>query len=383
MTRTESSPAIVSHPPYSKRQEKLSWLLEEHKIDALILNPSPSLTYLTGLHFHLSERPIICVFSSYQPPILVLPELEEGKTASTTYPIQTFTYREDPQKWQDVFSRALSPYKSGGKKTSIAVESRRLRYLELTYIQNALPDAEVRSGDEMITSLRIQKDDQEILSMRKAAEIAQNAWQNTLDIVKVGISERQIANTLTYQLIQAGSDAAFPFSPIVSSGPNGANPHAVPTDRPLQNGDLLVVDWGASYDGYISDITRTYAIGEVDHELKQIAQIVFASNKAGRQIVQPGIEACQVDIAARDVIEQAGYGEYFFHRTGHGIGMEGHEPPYIRSDNRLILQPGMTFTVEPGIYLTGRGGVRIEDDILVTENGYESFTDLPRELITL
>ena len=383
MTKAESSPENINHSPYSKRQEKLSWLLKEQKLDALILNPSPSLTYLTGLHFHLSERPIICVFSSHQPPILVLPELEAGKTKSTTYPIQTFTYGEDPQKWQDVFSHALFPYKSGGKKTHIAVEPRRLRYLELTFIQIALPEAVIRSGDELITSLRIQKDNQEILAMRKAAKIAQKAWQKTLDMVKVGITERQIANTLTYQLIQAGSDAAFPFSPIVSAGPNSANPHAVPTDRPLQNGDLLVVDWGASYNGYISDITRTYAIGDVEHELKQIAQIVFASNKAGRETVRPGIEACQVDIAARDVIEHAGYGEYFFHRTGHGIGMEGHEPPYIRSDNKLILQPGMTFTVEPGIYLTGRGGVRIEDDILVTEKGYESFTDLPRELITL
>ena len=143
----------------------------------------------------------------------------------------------------------------------------------------------------------------------------------------------------------------MPFAPIVSGGPNAANPHAGPSERKLQAGDLLVVDWGAAYDGYISDLTRTFAVGEVDDEYKKIHTIVQAANAAGRAAGKPGVPCANVDKAARDVIENAGYGKYFTHRTGHGIGMEGHEEPYMRGDNMQLLEPGMAFTVEPGIYL--------------------------------
>jgi Xaa-Pro dipeptidase len=141
-----------------------------------------------------------------------------------------------------------------------------------------------------------------------------------------------------------------------------------------------VIDWGASYEGYVSDLTRTFAIGEIDVEFKRIAEIVLQANEAGREAGKPGSPAKVVDFAARSVIETTGYGQYFTHRTGHGLGMEGHEPPYMRGDNEQILQPGMTYTVEPGIYLPGRGGARIEDNLVITEYGAESLSDLPREL---
>jgi Xaa-Pro dipeptidase len=143
---------------------------------------------------------------------------------------------------------------------------------------------------------------------------------------------------------------------------------------------MLVIDWGASYNGYISDITRTFAVGEVESEMEQIATIVLQANTAGRLAIRPGVPAGEVDQAARSVIEAAGYGRFFTHRTGHGLGMEGHEEPYIRSGSDLPLAAGMTFTIEPGIYLPDRNGVRIEDDVVVTEQGMESLTDLPREL---
>jgi Xaa-Pro dipeptidase len=202
-------------------------------------------------------------------------------------------------------------------------------------------------------------------------------------VVRPGISERAIASELTLQLLRHGSDSEFPFAPIVSGGPNSANPHASPSERPLQTGDLLVIDWGAIYNGYISDLTRTFAIGQVDEEYRRIHEIVQQANGAGRQAGGPGVPCEVVDQAARRVIEQAGYGVYFTHRTGHGIGMEGHEHPYIRAGNTDALRPGMTYTVEPGIYLPGRNGVRIEDNMLVTEAGVETLSDLPRELITL
>jgi Xaa-Pro dipeptidase len=198
--------------------------------------------------------------------------------------------------------------------------------------------------------------------------------------MKIGVTEKEIAAELNVQLLKHGSESELPFPPIVSSGPNSTNPHASPTQRKLQSGDLLVVDWGATVDGYISDLTRTFAVGEVEEEFRRIAEVVLAANAAGRAAGRPGIPCANVDMAARHVIEQAGYGAYFTHRTGHGIGMEEHEEPYMRGDNMQMLYPGMAYTVEPGIYLPGRGGVRIEDNIVVTKDGVVSLSDLPREL---
>ncbi|HEX2980639.1 MAG TPA: M24 family metallopeptidase, partial [Anaerolineaceae bacterium] len=185
------------------------------------------------------------------------------------------------------------------------------------------------------------------------------------------------------QLLRAGSDSEFPFSPIIASGPNSANPHAVPGERTITAGDLIVIDWGASYGGYISDLTRTVAIEPVEPEFREIAKVVLEANAAGRAAGRPGVPAGQVDQSARSVINRADYGPFFIHRTGHGIGMETHEPPYIFGDNSLVLAPGMTFTVEPGIYLPGRGGVRIEDNMLITTDGAITLSDLPRELLVL
>ena len=184
-------------------------------------------------------------------------------------------------------------------------------------------------------------------------------------------------------MIQFGSNPKLPFFPIVSGGLNSANPHASPSDHQLAAGDLLVIDYGANVGGYYSDITRTFAIGEVNPECQHIAAIVIEANEAGRQAVKPGVTASSVDDTARSVIEEAGYGKFFIHRTGHGLGLEVHEDPYIRSDNDMVLQVGMTFTVEPGIYLPNRFGVRVEDDVVVTPEGGQSLTSLPRELITL
>ena len=164
---------------------------------------------------------------------------------------------------------------------------------------------------------------------------------------------------------------ALPFPPIVASGPNSASPHHVPGDRALQSGDLLILDWGATASGYISDLTRTFFLAPLDPELERIHQLVLRANAAARAAVHPGAACASVDQAARSVITAEGHGSEFRHRTGHGIGMEAHEPPYIRDDNAQLLQPGMTFTVEPGVYLTGRGGVRIEDNVLVTPGGCE------------
>jgi Xaa-Pro dipeptidase len=372
----------TNHPtPFITRQKKLFSALANAGLEAAAFNPGQSLIYLTGLNFHLSERPVVVLFRPNQTPVIVLPELEVAKVKDLPYPIQFFTYGEDPAIWLEVFQQAAKA--AGVNGLIVGVEPRSLRFLELKLLEEAAPQARFQSAEESLASLRMYKDTDEISAMRKAVQIAQQALLATIPMVKVGITERQIASELTVQLLRAGSGPEMPFSPIVSGGPNSANPHATPSDRALEEGDLLVIDWGASFNGYFSDITRTYAIGKIQPEFEKIYQLVLEANVMGRAACVPEILAGDVDRAARKVIEDGGYGPYFRHRTGHGLGMDVHEEPYMRAGNPMPLTPGMTFTVEPGIYLLGRGGVRIEDDMVITASGGESLTDLPRELQVL
>jgi len=366
---------------YPARHARLVAALQQAGLDALVLNAGPSLVYLTGLHFHLSERPVVAIFSFAAPLTIVLPEFEAGKAENLPYPVQVFTYPEDPALWSQVFQKAASAAQMGSGM--VGAEPRQLRLLELRLLEAAMPEAQFVGAEESVAQLRSRKDEAEITAMRKAVTIAQQALQAILPSIQAGQTEREIAAELTLQVLRHGSDPEMPFSPIVAAGPNSANPHAVPGDRPLARGDLLIIDWGARAGGYVSDLTRTFAMGEPDAELARIASIVKEANMAARTLAAPGVMASEVDYAARSGIERAGYGKYFTHRTGHGIGLEGHEDPYIRSGNPLLLEPGMTFTIEPGIYIPGRGGVRVEDDAVITPSGCESLSDLPRELLIL
>ena len=360
------------------RFDKLNASLKTSGLDAVILNPGPTLTHLSGLHFHLMERPVVLLFAKGQTPAIVLPELELQKVASLPYELQVFAYTENPSEWGDVFRKATQALGLEGKR--IGVEPRQLRLLEFRYVKDGAPEADYPDASDVLSGLRLRKDKTEVDAMRGAVKIAQNALEATIPMIKVGMTEKELASELVMQLLRQGSDPEMPFAPIVSGGPNAANPHASPSDRKLQVGDLLVVDWGAAYEGYISDLTRTFAVGEVDDEYQKIHKIVQEANAAGRAAGKPGVPCAAVDKAARDVIEQAGYGVYFTHRTGHGIGMEGHEEPYMRGDNMQLLEPGMAFTVEPGIYLPNRNGVRIEDNVVITETGADVLSDMPREI---
>ncbi|MBV6396082.1 MAG: putative peptidase [Anaerolineales bacterium] len=358
------------------RFEQLATSLRASNLDAVILNPGPTLTHLTGLHFHLMERPVVLFFAPGKTPAIVLPELEMQKMNGQPY--TPFPYGENPAEWDAVFRGAVQSLSLDGKR--IGVEPRQLRLLEYSFVRDAAPHADFPDASSALAQLRLCKDPAEVGKMRRAVQIAQSALEATLPHIKIGMTEKELSNRLVMQLLDHGSEPEMPFSPIVSSGPNSANPHATPSERRLQRGDLLVVDWGAAFEGYISDLTRTFAVGDVDDECKKIHATVQEANAAGRAAAGPGVPCANVDQAARNVIEKAGYGKFFTHRTGHGIGMEGHEEPYMRGDNLQLLEPGMTFTVEPGIYLPDRNGVRIEDNIVITENGAESLSDMPRAL---
>jgi len=350
-------------------------------LDAVALNAGPSLTYLTGLTFHLMERPTVVLAALPDRLAIVLPHLEKAKLEKAAQPLEAFEYGDNPADWPGAFLQACQTLGLNGK--NVGVEPTRLRFLELDYLQQAAPRARFLAAASVVEGLRLQKDADEVEKMRQAVKIAQQGLQAALKQAKMGMTERELAAELTIQMLRYGSDPDMPFGPIVASGPNSANPHAGPSDRRLSPGDLLVIDWGATYQGYVSDLTRTFAVGEVDPELRKIAGIVMAANQAGRAAARPGIQAGDVDRAARAVIEQAGYGEQFTHRTGHGIGIEGHEPPYMFAENTLTLAEGMAFTVEPGIYLAGRGGVRVEDNVVITAYGAETLSDLPRELVSI
>jgi Xaa-Pro dipeptidase len=255
-----------------------------------------------------------------------------------------------------------------------------MRVMELHLVEEAFPLEGVDEAEPIFARLRMTKDEHELDKMREAVTVAERALMATLPFLRAGLTEREAAAELLTQTIRAGSDSELPFAPIAASGPNSALPHATITDRRLQPGDLLTLDWGAARDGYVADLTRTFAVGEIDPELKRIYELVKDANAAGRAAAWPGVTCADVDAAARTVIAAGGYGEFFVHRVGHGLGLEGHEDPSVHGQNQTRLEAGMTFTVEPGIYLPGRGGVRIEDDVVVTADGGESLSTWPREL---
>jgi Xaa-Pro dipeptidase len=353
------------------RVEEMLALAEEEGLEAVALMPGPNLFYLTGLSFHLSERPTVALFPVDQPPALVLPAFEAGKAGD----LRTFVYT-DEEGYVLAFHEACASLELAGVR--LGVETLRMRLLEARILERYAPNSCLVPADELMARVRMRKDPAEVSAMREAVTVAQDAFLTWLGGLRVGMTEKEAAARLVAALLAHGAEG-LAFDPIVATGPHGASPHAVPGERAFQRGDWVVVDWGAMVDGYASDITRAVVFGGVEGYLAEIHDVVSRANEAGRASVTPDARAEDVDTAARVVIERAGYGPQFTHRTGHGLGLEPHEPPYIVAGNERALEPGMTFTVEPGIYLEGVGGVRIEDDVLVTDNGMETLTTLSRE----
>ena len=265
---------------------------------------------MTGLQFHLSERPVVMFFTAGGIPGIVLPELEMLKLSGLEFEIKAFPYGEDPAGWPTVFTAAGKMLRLEGKR--IGMEPRSMRLLEFCHVKAIAQELECQDAGNIVGTLRLHKDPDEISTIRKAVKIAQDALEATVVQIKAGMTEKEVAAELVMQLLRHGSDPELPFFPIVSSGPNGANPHATPSERKLQEGDLLVVDWGAAVDGYISDLTRTFAVGDGEEEFMKIHQIVQEANAAGRAAGKPGLPCSAVDRAAREVIEKSGYGEYFY-----------------------------------------------------------------------
>lgn len=234
----------------------------------------------------------------------------------------------------------------------------------------------------IIEKLRLIKSESEIKILKEAAKIADAAFDHIIKFIQPGISELEVSNELEFFMRKAGATSSS-FDTIVASGARSALPHGVATDKIIEKGDFVTLDYGAYYQGYVSDITRTIAVGDPAEQLKEIYNIVYEAQKLGLKGLKPGISGKEADALTRDYITEKGYGEYFGHSTGHGIGLEVHEGPNLSIRSEYTLEPGMVVTVEPGIYVAGLGGVRIEDDTLITEDGNERLTHSTKELIIL
>lgn len=361
---------------YTNRLERLIEVLNTHQLDCLALVPGANFAYMTGLDLHLMERPTVAFLPVGSPPVFVIPSLEkprfDQKPPFSDLQLFTYTDQEGPlEAFKDAFTALPEMH-------TLGVEYLAMRVAELELIQRHVPNAMIQDGNPVMDKLRVIKDGDEIARMRRAIEISEQALARVIDAVRPGMTEREVANRLILALMEAGGENV-PFAPIVLAGPRAALPHGGPTDARLKAGEVLLVDFGTRSGGYVSDITRTFALGKpltAMHEA--VYEAVLAANAAGVAAAGPGVSCQDVDRAARKVIEEAGFGEFFIHRTGHGIGVDGHERPYIVEGNEQILEPGMTFTVEPGIYIPGEVGVRIEDDVVITEDGAESLTTFPR-----
>jgi Xaa-Pro aminopeptidase len=249
----------------------------------------------------------------------------------------------------------------------------------LLLLQDSInPQMTLPAGD-LMAALRIRKSEAEIEALARGAALADEALIVGAESCQPGVTEREVADSIAGYFRQHGVESVD-FA-IVASGPNGAFPHHETSDRHLEDGDTIIIDIGATLDGYKSDVARVVQLGEPTDEVRDAYDAVLEANRRGRDAAVAGARAIDVDIAARDYLEKAGYGQYFVHRTGHGLGLEGHEPPWITAESDTVLEPGMVFSVEPGVYLPGRFGIRIEDIVVVTEGKSHRLTGVDHALI--
>ncbi len=362
--------------PNDARFDKLNQIMRRAELDILALIPGPNHRYLFDAEHFVLERPIVTFIVPGQEPVSVIPELEIPLFKRHAKQSRLYAYT-DAQGHEGAFRDALDSLQSPGK--TIGVEGQNMRFFEGEAIRAAAPDAEVIDASSALADLRIIKDATEIVLLRKAIQISEEALEATLAQARVGMSEIELAAVLQAEMKSRGADG-LAFDIILHAGGNTALPHSGPLEYRMRDGDPLLFDFGATYHGYCADITRVVFIGAASAEQRAFYAVVEAANKAGREAARPGVTAESVDRAARQVIIDAGYEALMRHRTGHGLGTQAHEPPYIVEGNKRLLEPGMVITIEPGIYRLGEIGVRIEDDVLITETGAESLTTFPRVL---
>ncbi|MEJ3744279.1 Xaa-Pro peptidase family protein [Actinomycetes bacterium KLBMP 9797] len=347
-------------------------------LDALLITPGSDLRYLTGYHAHVLERLTCLVLPAEGEATLIVPRLERPAAEASPAPATgaRIVDHEDGSDPYPLVLRALP-----GPATQVGL-SDRMWAMHALALRDALPGARQRLAGEVLAPLRMRKSPAEVAALREAGAAIDAVHARMARWLRPGRTEAEVGADIAAAIREAGH-ATVDFV-IVASGPNGASPHHETSSRVIAPGDPVVVDIGGTMpSGYCSDSTRTYVVGSPPDDFAAYYAVLYAAQRAAVAAVRPGVTAGSVDAAARDVIAAAGYGDAFLHRTGHGIGLDGHEDPYIVAGGDLVLEPGMTFSIEPGIYLAGRHGARIEDIVACTEHGADRLNTLPTELVSL
>jgi len=372
---SESMSGKKSSRVYRTRLGRCQKLMSEKGIDIVFLAPGPNMYYISGFREEPSERLLALIIPQSGDPEFIVPELYLEQ-------VRSFSWVESLVSWKDgedqVALLSNTMRRIDKRQATIAVDTRMWSRF-LVMLLAASPNARYEDAGSVMYELRIRKSGQEIELMDKAAEIADAAFTKIIEECRAGMTEHEVAAKIIYELRRLGADGVA-FEPVVGSGPNSALPHYRSGDRKLQRGDFVVLDYGCLYRGYNSDITRTIVIGTCDAEGEKVYSVVRSAQEEAYLRTLTGVEAQNVDKVARDVIENAGYGRFFIHRTGHGIGLEIHEEPYIVAGNSLKLAEGMTFSIEPGIYLPGQYGVRIEDIVVMETEKARRLNKCSRDL---
>ena len=340
------------------------------RLEVAYLTRPTSIAYLTGFRAEPHERLMALAVRS-SDATLIVPSLEEEKALAHASAARVVAWRdgEDPYR---LVATAL------GGSSEIAVEKDHLTLHAAEVVTSRSGASELVDVAPEIRRLRLRKNSLEIETLARAAAITDQAFVRVLGRIHSGVTEMDVA--LTFGSVIGELGATLSFDTLVQSGPNSAMPHLEPSSRKLTRGDFVLLDFGAAVDGYKADSTRMAVIGEPSARHREIHDVVLRAHDAAIAVVRPGVTTGDVDAAARRVIEAAGYGKNFFHRVGHGLGLEAHEDPSLDPASTTVLEPGIVFTIEPGVYLPGFGGVRIEDDVVVTDDGVRVLTRADRSL---
>jgi Xaa-Pro aminopeptidase len=352
------------------RIDRAREVMADQEVDALLLSVGSDLPYLIGYEAFPLERPTVLILPREGEAALLVPRLEEPRVTDRELPVTVRAWEEteDPV--------ALAADLAGSPGRAAVGDQTWSRFL--LGLQAALPSTEFLPASAVMTELRIRKDPVELELLRAAGAAADRVMARLAGERFSGRSEQDLARWISEALLEEGHDAAA-FA-IVASGPNGASPHHEPGGRIIEEGDAVVVDLGGTLGGYGSDTTRTFSVGKATGRFNEMFAVLRGAHRAAMDAVEPGVPAQEVDRVARTVISAAGHGEHFLHRTGHGVGLDPHEEPYLVEGNDRPLEAGMAFSVEPGIYLPGEFGMRIEDVVVVTDDGAERLNRSPRYL---
>ncbi len=357
-----------------KRIGRAAELAAESGLAGFAFVPGPNFLYLTGLNFHLMERPTLLVVTAQADVLGVMPELERLKWTGTFPDARTFYWQDS-----DGFEAAFGTLAAELGPVALGVEGDRMRVFEGDALRRVFGGDQVSDASASLVPLRICKDADEIDRLARAIVISEQALGETLDGVRIGDTERSIVARL--QAAMLAHDAhGFAFSPIALVGGKAANPHGMPDDTPIAAGDALLIDFGAHFAGFNADITRTTFCGHVSDEHAAIYETVLAANETGRATAAPGVTADQLDTTTTAVLKASSFADLIVHKTGHGLGLDVHEAPYIMVGNHQELAAGMVLTIEPGLYREGDVGIRIEDNVVITDDGARSLTQFDRSL---